>query len=108
MPVTEYIPVDFDSSRRPDEYTQILRIKEDGLAELQSLDAEKYGYKNGFPEATVNQLMYFAFQHGMREGKKLGIIEGEFNQVQAFRKVMAPVLDELQMIPAEDAEDSWL
>jgi hypothetical protein len=81
---------------------QLLRLKMDGNDFLETVDVEKYKYKNGFPEPAVNQLMWFAYQMGKEEGKRLGHIEGRSDRIAEFRKMMASVMEELDMIPNED------
>ncbi len=84
---------------------QLLRLKMNGNDFLQTVDAEKYQYTldgEGFPESAVNQLMWFAYQMGKEDGNRLGYIEGRSARISEFRKMMASVIEELDMIPNED------
>jgi hypothetical protein len=82
---------------------RLMGLKMNGYDFLQTVDAEKYRYTGGgFPESAVNQLMWFAYQMGKEDGNRLGYIEGRSARIDEFRKMMASVMEELDMIPNED------
>jgi hypothetical protein len=82
---------------------QLMGLKMNGYDFLQTVDAKKYHYTGGgFTESAVNKLMWFAYQMGKEDGKRLGYTEGRSARISEFRKIMASVMEELDMIPNED------
>lgn len=85
----------------------LLRIKSYVHEELCKLD-EKYAYNRGFTEASVNQLMYFAYLAGRESNRSAMKAEIQSNMIDELRKHLAPVMDMLAMMPVEECnDDRW-